>query len=353
MRFPWFGRMETRAAESSYTDAVVELLQQRAAGTARGGDPHAIAATEIAAGLWGRAFMAADVQPETTASLAVTPAVRELIGRQLIKRGEALFLIELEEGALRLDAASSWTVTGRPDPASWRYQVERAGPSTTTTTRRVRPERVVHVRYAVDPARPWQGVSPLASSRITAALAANTERRLSEESAMATGSVLAVPDGTPKDQLQTDLRGMDGRLVLVESTAGGYGQGMDQAPRRDLIPQRIGADPPETLALLRSQAALAVLAACGVPTALLERSDGTGRREAWRQFLHASVAPVALAVAAELADKLALPDLALSHDRMMASDISGKARAFQSMVGGGIPVEKAAALAGLMEPETD
>ena len=35
---------------------------------------------------------------------------------------------------------------------------------------------------------------------------------------------------------------------------------------------------------------------------------------------------------------------------MFASDLSGRARAFQPMVGGGMPVDKAAALAGLMDP---
>ena len=74
-------------------------------------------------------------------------------------------------------------------------------------------------------------------------------------------------------------------------------------------------------------------------------------REAWRQFLHTGVAPVALSVSQELADKLEVPDLKLSHDRMIANDLSGRARAFQSMVGGGMEVAKAAALAGLMEPE--
>ena len=94
-----------------------------------------------------------------------------------------------------------------------------------------------------------------------------------------------------------------------------------------------------------------ILAACGVPPEMLRQSDGTGRREAWRQFLFGSVAPVALGVAADLADKLDIPDLAFNHDRMSASDISGRARAFQSLVKGGMDVAKAAALAGLMEPE--
>lgn len=351
MWFPWFGRIETRAAEASYTDAVVDLLQQRAAGTASGGNPHAIAATEIAASLWGRAFQAADVRPQSTASAAITPAVLELIGRGLILKGEALFVIEVDAGAVRLDPAASWTVSGGSAPDTWRYEVTRAGPSRTRTTRRVRPERVVHVRYAVDPARPWAGCSPLASAKLTAALAANSERRLGEEANQATGALLATPDGMPKDQLQEDLRGIDGRIVLAESTAGGWGAGREQAPRRDLAPHRIGADPPTALVGLRSDAALAVLAACGVPPELAGQSQGTAAREAYRRFLHGTVAPVALAVADELADKLALDALELNHDRLFASDLSGRARAFQSMVNGGLAVDKAAALAGLMEQD--
>ena len=45
------------------------------------------------------------------------------------------------------------------------------------------------------------------------------------------------------------------------------------------------------------------------------------------------------------------PELAFSFDRLFASDLSGRARAFQSMVGGGMPVDRAAALAGLLDPD--
>ena len=93
-----------------------------------------------------------------------------------------------------------------------------------------------------------------------------------------------------------------------------------------------------------------MLAACGVPVTLLESTQGTALREAWRQFLHSSVTPVSLLASVELSDKLDTP-LTLSFDRMMASDLSGRARAFQSMVGGGMAVERAAALAGLMQPD--
>ena len=44
-------------------------------------------------------------------------------------------------------------------------------------------------------------------------------------------------------------------------------------------------------------------------------------------------------------------DLALNFDALFAADLSGRARAFQSMVGGGMDVAKAAALSGLTEQE--
>ena len=42
-----------------------------------------------------------------------------------------------------------------------------------------------------------------------------------------------------------------------------------------------------------------------------------------------------------------VPGLRLSFDRLFASDLSGRARAFQSLTGGGMEAERAAELAGL------
>ena len=43
-----------------------------------------------------------------------------------------------------------------------------------------------------------------------------------------------------------------------------------------------------------------------------------------------------------------MADIALDWDELRASDIAGRARAFQSMVGAGMDLAKAAGLAGLM-----
>ena len=93
----------------------------------------------------------------------------------------------------------------------------------------------------------------------------------------------------------------------------------------------------------------------GVPAALLRGDpDGTALRESWRQFLHATIQPVARIIIGELQHKLDTPDLMMKFDALMASDIQGRAiRAFQSMVVGGMEPAKAATLSGLIAEEDD
>ena len=119
------------------------------------------------------------------------------------------------------------------------------------------------------------------------------------------------------------------------------------APPSDYEAKRIGPNPPASLATLRSQSGAQVLAACGVPIELFEGSSGTGQREAWRRFLHGSVSPLGELVAEELAVKLDTPELELSFDRLYASDLMGRARAFGSLVKAGMEKDRAAGLAGL------
>ena len=95
-----------------------------------------------------------------------------------------------------------------------------------------------------------------------------------------------------------------------------------------------------------------MFAACGLAPVLFGLTgDGTARREAFRQALHSTIAPIARLVEMELRTKLEVADLALNFDALFAADLSGRARAFQSLVGGGMDVAKAAALSGLTEPE--
>ena len=93
------------------------------------------------------------------------------------------------------------------------------------------------------------------------------------------------------------------------------------------------------------------MGACGIAPVLFDsKAPGGSLREAWREFLHGSIAPVGQIVAQELSEKLGVA-IVLGFDRLFASDLSGRARAFQSMVGGGMDPARAAGLAGLMATE--
>ena len=352
MRWPW-QRIETRASQP-FTDAVVNALVAQAAGSATG-DPSAIAALETAAGLWARAFAAAKMTPDNLITEAITPAFMALVARNLIRRGESVFYIEVDGGAPMLRPVGSWDVRGGQDEDDWFYRVDLFGPSG-STTRFVPSAGVCHFRYAIDPSRPWFGVSPLQWAWATGTLAGNLEQRLGEESGAPVGALMPIPadggDGSGDDPLaalKADIASAKGRQLLVETTSGAWDQGKAAAPQKDWVQSRFGADPPQALAKLRSDAAMSVLSACGVPVSLATDGDGTSQRESWRRFVMGSVEPIARMVAHELAVKLDVPGLTFDFKSLWAHDLQGRAAMFKALVSGGVPVNEALAQAGLLD----
>ena len=180
-RPPW--DTETRPAtprsekleERHDTDLIQAALILR--GGASGGrslaSVQATAALESAAGLTGRSFAAADVSGPDMFTDAITPDLLEVIGRELIRRGELCCLIDTSDG-LALWPAQSYDVDGPPDPRLWWYRVTVGGPSRTWTQINVPAQGVLHFRYAVDPAQPWRGRSPLAVAYDSGKLSAET-----------------------------------------------------------------------------------------------------------------------------------------------------------------------------------
>ena len=81
--------------------------------------------------------------------------------------------------------------------------------------------------------------------------------------------------------------------------------------------------------------------------ALFGEGNAAATREAWRLALFGVLSPLGKLVESDLKAKLE-DSVTLSWQELRASDLSGRARAFQSMVGGGIDVEKAISIAGLM-----
>ena len=161
----WFRRSkDTEKRASSYTEQRIEAATADATGTG-GADANATAAVQAAAGQWGRCFAAAEVQPSTAATRAVTPAVLYEIGRQFVLCGESVWLLDEQRGRFTLAQASAWDVEGVQD---WHYRLTLAGPSG-HYIRRVPASSVLHPRLNCSASEPHRGRSSvaLAASRRT------------------------------------------------------------------------------------------------------------------------------------------------------------------------------------------
>ena len=102
-------RREVRESAGPFTDATVAAIVAQAGGTLAG-DPSTLAALEVAAGLYARAFARAVVEP---AIPALCPATRALIARDLIRRGESLHVIEVAGSRLGWFRSAAGICAGR------------------------------------------------------------------------------------------------------------------------------------------------------------------------------------------------------------------------------------------------
>ena len=337
--------------EGSYTDTLVQQILSSATGASLA-LPTATGALESCSGLVARAFAAAEVQGPPWAQRALTPACLALIGRALIRQGEVVFAIDGDADGLRLWPAADHDVSGGFSPASWLYRLNLAGPSYMATREDVAAAGVVHLKYMQDPAQPWAGIGPIQSAQLAGRLSAETMKALSDEAASPRGSLLPVPNKDGEDDtvanLKADIRKLNGNVALVESQA--TMQPDRPGGEAGWQARRLGFNAPSSLVELASQASREIMSACGISPALFDATAAAASRESWRQFLFGCVSPLGRIVSRELSEKLET-EVSLDWHELRASDLSGRARAFQSMVGGGMDVTKAAALAGLMSPE--
>ena len=356
MKFwPFAARVPEKRAAQPFTDALVSAIQAQAAGSELA-QPNATAAVESAAGFYSRALAASLVVDAGRAESALEPSVLALVGRDLIRRGESVFVVDVWDGAVRLQPAGSWDVRGGPDERGWWYRCDVFGPSG-NETRFVPGARVLHFRWAVDPARPWHGISPLQWARLTAAGLANLEAMVAAEAGSPFGYLLPTPadvDDTdenddPNAKLRGDLFAARGRTLLVHDPA--LAEDNAGRPRASAYKSvaRFGANPPESIEGLRDATAASIMGACGLSPALFSgRSDGTLARENYRQAILSAVRPVVRLIVAELRRKLDEPKLDLDTSPLHSSDNEGRARSFKSLVESGVDARDAAAMAGIV-----
>ena len=328
------------------SDLILAALIAR--GGASGGrslaNVQATAALESAAGLTGRSFAAADVDGPEMFTRAITPDLLETIGRELIRRGELVCLIDTSAG-LAIWPAQSYDVDGPPDPRLWYYRVTVGGPSHTWTQIGVPANGVLHFRYGVDPAQPWRGRSPLSIAADSGRLSAETVSALADESSGPRGALLGLPipgDDPTVAGLRSDLKDMAGKVALLETgdMGGAPGGGMV-----NLKPERVGANPPASMVELAAHASAEVWAACGYNPAIFESGQAASLREANRLALGV-VAALGKKVEAELRLKLDM-GIGLSWGEIRSTDIQTRTRSVGQLVTAGLPLADAMKTAGL------
>ena len=336
--------LETRS--DSLTDTLIQLLVSNATGASLA-NVNESGALEVASGLVGRCFQAAKVKTARSSIIDAVPStLLGMIGRSLIRRGEIVFLIKMESGRLRLYPCSSWDISGGYSPESWVYNLTLSGPGESVTMT-APSSRVLQFTYARDPERPWEGVSPMKAAALAARMNSEANLLLTDEASGPRGSILPVgkdPD-TTVDSIVSKLKSLSGGVAMVESMSQ-WGTTKD-LPKDEWMTKRIGPTTPESLNELRRQSDLLVLGACGIPTALFDKSDGTGLREAYRLLLVGTLIPLGRGVSLELGEKLDAPGLVIDWSEARAADIQGRARSFQSLTSSGMDAERAANLSGL------
>ena len=356
MRWPW-SKPEERQSGGGFSDAIVSALEARAAATIA--DVSSTAAIEAASGQLACALASAEVQGPIWVRAAVSPEWLSVVGRSLIRQGEALSVIGMRgDGAVTLTPAAQWTFEGGPprddaDEESWLCRATVYGPSS-STTRLLPRDQLIFLRWGSSPGERYRGRGPTSWAHLTARLQGEVERSLGDEAAGPVAQLVAIPadggdgdeDTDPLAKLKADLSSARGRAMLVETVASAWGEGKSAAPMADWKANRLGPQPPEALVSIANDSFARMLAACGCPPSLFLDSDGTSQREGLRRWFQGTVMPLARLLSHELSMRLEA-DVTLKFDNYPL-DLQGRAAAFQKLVAGGVAVNEALATSGLL-----
>ena len=342
-----------RQAEGGYTRRILEADYNAASGNeTKLATIHS--ALVACANLVERSILGSTV----TGSPAVNHVTASQIARELMLCGEAVRLIDVRDGNIRLLPVSNWIVLSEPgavSPSDWSYKLTIPGPGG-MVTRNVTNDAVIHVRIHVDPAFPHRGRNPLAACPAFSEASRRLESYISTELKTPVGKIIPVPqaqsdyetaDGnvvSPLKDLKAGLQNLNGRIATPE-TMMNTGDGRGSAPARDWVPQALGPVFPQWSPEILESTRLSVFAACGVPISLWS-SGAASSREAFRAFLVSCLSPLSAVIKAELDAKLET-NISFDFSPLLSTDIVAKARAVKGLVDAGMDLESALKIAGL------
>ena len=349
----WLKRKPTETRSAGYSDAILAAFESGAA--TKAASTASTAAIEAVAGLLARTMCSASVTAPPWARKAISPVWLAMTCRSLVREGEALSLIGMDDhGDLLLHPAGHWHWRGSAlSERTWVCTATVTGP-TDSQTRQVQRDQAVWLQWARSPAAPHLGRSPHRLASLASKAAAEVEKALGNEAAGPVAQLLTVPEGhdvdseddsDPMATLRSGIAGAAGKALLLETVAGGYGD-RATAPHRDWVASRLGPNPPAPLVQLAQHTFNRLVAACGASPALFDTADGTAQREALRRWHLGTVLPVARIIETELTDRLDA-EVKLRFD-LYATDLAGRAGAFKRLVDGGMSLETAAAISGVL-----
>lgn len=330
----------------SYSDSILASLE--ASTTSRAADAAKSAAVEAVAGLLSRSLAGALVEAPPWATRALSPGHLGMIGRELIRVGEHVSVIDLDaDGELVLLPSSSWHWNGTIEEDGWRCTATITGPSS-SVTRTVGRDSVVFLRWGHLSAEPHYGRAPHRLASLTAKAASESEKALGDEASGAIAQILTGPEGQDKAvyaEIKRDIQAARGRSLVLESTAGGFSDRAG-APHRDWMAARLGANPPAALVQLAKETFSRMVAAAGASPSLFDSSDGTAQREALRRWHLGTVLPVARLIEVELSARLDAK-VRLKFDSYPL-DMQARAASIKRLVDSGMDLDKAAGIVGLL-----
>lgn len=343
----WFKRRKAPERRAGYSDLILSALEANAATQAA--DAGKSAAVEAASGLLARTLGNARVEGPDW--FRPCPTWIAQVARELIRNGDHLSLVRMDAlgNVTMIPCAHYHWHSGGPVEADWMVSATAYGPSGSWTRYQGRGD-VFFVRWSRLSLEPHRGNSPASLASLTAKAAAETEKSLGDESSGPVAQILTIPDGQDGDDaelagIRSGLANARGKALLLETTAKGHGNVSD-APQRDWVASRLGPSPPAAMVEAAQAAYARMLAVCGASPALFTDADGTSQREAWRRWHLTTVKPVKALIEHELSRALGMP--VQLHIDEYAADLAGRAAAFQKLVAGGMDVERAAAVSGIL-----
>ena len=267
------------------------------------------------------------------------------IARDMVDVGESNWLINVgSTGGLVLVPVRVSGVVGGPDPRTWLYQAQAAGPTQTVTLQRPG-ESILSFRLRVDSRSPWRG-RPAIDATGTGQLLCQLESQMQDEAKVAPARVLTGGSISGQAGDISDTVRAGGIVTLIQAIAS----------REDPSGVRAGTIKNETSApsvALHEQLSTLICSALGCPADLVMGGGSeAGGRESLRRLASTTINSILTTISIEWQAKLGT-NLEFSLDRLRSDEVSraravgSRANAVSRLVDSGLPLDQAMAVVGI------